>query len=222
MSSTRRIVALAAGTLAVGAVVGLAVFGGDGTRDRPHTANPPADGSSIVRPVDAPEGVAATAGRWPRSELGARQAAVAFLELTEDVVASTATEAAQLQRSISSARSADRLTVEVEEKLTAIKAQVPDGVVVRVAPISTRATVRGEGWEVAIWYAQVVVCGQEIAFDQWNTATYVLVWEGGGWRMDALGSTVGPTPSRPVAVVSTPVVEMLSVLAGFDDEGMFP
>ena len=131
-------------------------------------------------------------------------------------------DAARLQRSISSAGSADRLAVEVEDKLSAIQAEVPDGVVVHVAPISTRATVRGEGWEVAIWYAQVVGYGHEIAFEQWNTATYVLVWEGGGWRMDALDSTVGPNPSRPAAVVATPVLELLSVVSGFDDEGMFP
>lgn len=217
-------VLLGVGTLVVGVVVGLAVLGRDGTRDTTGGASPPAGGGVVLWPagVATPAGGASAAGRWPRSELGARQAAVSFLELTEEVVSMPPPDAARLQRSISSGGSADRLAVEVEDKLSAIQAEVPDGVVVHVAPISTRATVRGEGWEVAIWYAQVVVYGHEIAFEQWNTATYVLVWEGGGWRMDALDSTAGPNPSRPAAVVATPVLELLSVLAGFDDEGMFP
>lgn len=132
----------------------------------------------------------------------------------------TPTDAAGSQRSISSARSADRLAGDVEQKLLGIQAQVPDGLVVHVAPVAARATARGDGWNVAIWYAQVVIYGRELAVEQWTTATYALVWEGDTWRMDALVSTPGPVPTRPATLIPTPVALLLSAISGFDDEGL--
>ena len=222
MSTTRRTIVLGVCGVVVVALLGFAVFGRGGSSDidAGQTRRSPAVVAAPTADPTLPARTDASAGRWPRSELGARQAAVSFLELTEEAVSMTPTSAAGVQRSISSARSADRLAVDVEQKLIGIQAQVPDGLAVHVAPVAARATARGDGWDVAIWYAQVVIYGRELAVEQWTTATYALVWEGDTWRMDGLVSTPGPVPTRPATLTPTPVAQLLSTISGFDDEGL--
>lgn len=154
------------------------------------------------------------------TELGARRAAVRFLELTEVVVTETPDAAAEVQRSISTTRSAGRLAGEVSHKLEVIQAQAPDGVRVHVAPIAARATARGVGWDVSIWYVQVTQYGNEVAVEHWVTATYSLVWESGEWRMDDLASSAGPIPARPANATPSPVGAYARALEGFTDEGI--
>jgi hypothetical protein len=222
MSTTRRTIVLGVCGVVVVALLGLAVFGRGGSShsDTSQALRSPSVVAAPVADPSPPARTAGTAGSWPRSELGARQAAVSFLELTEKAVSMNPTAASSLQRSISSARSADRLAGDVEEKLIGIQAQVPDGLVVHVAPVAARATARGDGWDVAIWYAQVVIYGREVAVEAWTTATYALVWEGDTWRMDALVSMPGPVPTRPATLTPTPVAQLLSTISGFDDEGL--
>lgn len=172
---------------------------------------------STARSVAAP--TAGEALRWLRTEAGARQAAVAFLELTEDAVSMTPTDAAALQRSVSTAAAADRLASEVRDRLERIQAQVPDGLALSVAPIALRSVPRGEGWEVSVWYVSVATYGREIALEQWSTVTYALEWEADGWRIDAMQSTPGPVPTRPAAMTATPVAQLAGALAGFTDHG---
>ena len=224
MSTTRRTIVLVVCVVLLLVVLGFAVFGRDRSRGATKVPTPSSTAVVPVPPTFAPstEGVVAASGRWPRTELGARQAAVSFVELTERAVSMTPPDAAALQRSISSSRSADRLAADVEQKLTAIQAQVPDGLVVHVAPVALRATARGDGWDIAIWYVQVGVYGREVAVEQWTTAMYSLVWEGDSWRMDALVSAPGPVPTRPAALTATPTALLMSSLAGFDDEGLAP
>lgn len=156
---------------------------------------------------------------WPRTEAGARSAAVSFLELTERGVSLTPAAASEIQRSISSATAADRLAADVKERLERIHEQVPDGLVVHIAPIAVRSIQRGERWEVAVWYTQVSVIGREIALEQWTTVTYTLVWDD-GWRIDELVTAPGPVPARPATVLATPTSQLVTALVGFSDEGI--
>ena len=149
-------------------------------------------------------------------------AAVRFLEMTEEVVQMSPTDGALAQRSIASEASADRLSNEVFETLTGLANDVPDGVAVHIAPIGVSSVVTPIGWDVSIWYVEVVVYGGELAVEQWRTAIYSLVEEGGQWRMDALVSTDGPVPTRPASAVAWSTAAFMAGMAGFDDEVLEP
>ncbi|MGD9749445.1 MAG: hypothetical protein AB7W59_00455 [Acidimicrobiia bacterium] len=216
----RSLIVLAALTTATSLAV-LAVAGGDDSArggGEYVAQSPPASGTTLVESQGANDSDV----EGSATESGARRASLRFLELTERVVDMTPEEAADAQRAISTARSAERLAADVETKLRAIQAQVPEGVAVHVAPVAVRSTRLGDGWSVAIWYVQVAVYGGELATEQWTTATYSMVREAGSWRMDDLVSAPGPTPARSATTTATPVADLLSALEGFSDEGVAP
>ena len=99
---------------------------------------------------------------------------------------------------------------------------VPGGVEVQIAPLGVRSVETGAGWDVSIWYVEVVVYGDQLAVEQWRTATYSLVDENGEWRMDDLESSDGPVPTRPTSVVGWSATSLTSAIAGFDDEELLP
>lgn len=215
----RSLIVLAAVATAITVVV-LAVAGGREPQ-RSDIPSPPSSAATAPAP-DRPNLTPTTGSTEPSTETGARRAAVRFLELTEQVVAMTPGEGADAQRAISTGRSAERLATDVQSKLAAIHAQVPEGVTVHVAPVAVRSTRPGDGWSVAVWYVEVAVYGRELAVEQWTTATYSMVWEADGWRMDDLVSTPGPYPTRPATATATPVGQLLAALNGFTDEGATP
>lgn len=153
------------------------------------------------------------------TEESAVTSALRFLELTEDVVAMTPVEGAALQRSISTEASADRLATEVEATLADVELAVPGGLTAHVAPLGASARPAGDGWEVSVWYVEVIVYGDELAVEQWRTATYTVKWEAGEWRMADLVSRDGPTPVRPASTVASTAAELISATAGLSDEG---
>lgn len=154
-----------------------------------------------------------------QTEERAVAAALRFLELTEVAVAMSPADGAALQRSISTEASAGRLAAEVEATLADVELSVPDGLTVHVAPLGTSARAVGEGWEVSVWYVEVVVYGDELAVEQWRMATYTVEWEAGEWRMADLVSRDGPTPVRPASTVASTTAELILATAGLTDEG---
>lgn len=215
----------ALGVVVAGLVAGGVLLGGggapEGTAPVSVSDAPTADvaTSRLVGEPSGQEGSAATAVESPeRPEV----AAVRFLELTEDVVRMTPQDGARAQRSIASSASADRLSQAVFETLTGLANDVPGGVEVRIAPLGVRSVETSAGWDVSIWYVEVVVYGNELAVEQWRTATYSLVDEDGEWRMDALVSTDGPVPTRPAAAVAWSTPAFIAGIAGFDDEVLQP
>lgn len=151
-----------------------------------------------------------------------QQAAIRFLELTEDVVRLSPDEGAQVQRSIASSEAADRLSADVFDLLRQLETDVPEGVEVHLAPLGLRTDQTESGWDVAIWYVEVIVYADELAVEQWRTATYSLVDENGEWRMDALESSDGPVPIRPASVVGWSAPALITAVADFDDEELLP
>ena len=101
-------------------------------------------------------------------------------------------------------------------------AQAPQGVQVWVAPMEARSIAIGDGFEVSIWYAEVVALGTDSTFDNWRTVTYSLVWERNTWLIDDSVSIVGPVPSRSTGLSATPPAFLVSTLSLFDDEGLAP
>lgn len=149
-------------------------------------------------------------------------AAVRFLELTEDVVQLSPDAGAEMQRSIASANASDRLSAEVFELLTQLQTDVPEGVAVHLAPLSLSSVETSMGRDVSIWYVEVIAYGDQLAVEQWRTATYSLVDENGEWRMDDLESSDGPVPTRPASVVGWSATSLTSAITGFDDEVLLP
>ena len=222
-----KIAGLAALIVGISAAAGFGFFASPDTeRDRNQATAVadvvPASNDGVRDAVPASNGDDPPQADPDRSMAGASAAAVRFLELTEQVVSMEPAEAAELQRSISSQASADRLAAEVAETLTAIRREVPDGVSVSVAPLGVDAVERSDGWDVSIWYVEVVVYGHQLAVEQWRTSTYGLVWESGGWRMDSLTSEAGPTPVRPATVVASPVADVAEAVRRLDDGVLVP
>ncbi len=210
-----------AGLVAGGVLLG----GGEASEGTPWVPTPDAPRAAVatsrsVGESSGEEGFAVTlaAEQMERPEA----AAVRFLELTEDVVRMTPEDGARAQRSIASSASADRLSQEVFETLSGLANDVPGGVIVQIAPLGVRSVETSPGWDVSIWYVEVVVYGNELAVEQWRTATYSLVDEDGEWRMDALVSTDGPVPTRPAAAVAWATPTFIAGIAGFDDEVLQP
>lgn len=151
-----------------------------------------------------------------RSEAGATRAAVHYLELTEQVFGMTPAEAGDLQRSISTSASAERLGTVLEFGVEKVQSSVPGGIDVHLAPMMVRTRPQGDGWDVSIWYVQVGVYAEEIAAEQWETATYRMVWESGEWRIDDMISLPGPIPSKLESDLATPVDQLVAFLADFE------
>ena len=211
------------GFVAAGFVAGVVLVGsGEASEETltTATAEPPVVAESRVV-GEAAEQRSSTVGAEPAVE-SPEVAAVRFLEMTEEVVRLSPTDGALAQRSIASEASADRLSNEVFETLTRLANDVPDGVVVQIAPIGVSAVETPTGWDVSIWYVEVVVYGSELAVEQWRTATYSLVKQGGEWRMDALVSTDGPVPTRPASAMAWSSPAFIAGMAGFDDEVLEP
>lgn len=149
-------------------------------------------------------------------------AAVRFLELTEEAISLPPEDGAEVQRSIASEAAADRLADDVFDLLSQLEADVPEGVEIHLAPLGISSVETASGWDVSIWYVEVVVYGDQLAVEQWRTATYSLVEEGGEWRMSALASVDGPVPTRPASVVGWSAPSLVAAVVGFDDEVLEP
>ncbi len=223
---TFRSVALTFGVLVVGMAIGISIV--EDPAPEPESSVPQtSDGESVAveaeassAPDDSPDAAdrptTVTALRSP--EL----AAVRFLELTEDVVLLSPDDGAEMQRSIATSDASGRLATEVSNLLTQLQTDVPDGVAVHLAPLSLSSVETSTGWDVSIWYVEVIVYGDQLAVEQWRTATYSLVAEDGEWRMDDLESVDGPIPTRPASAVGWSATALTSALAGFDDEVLVP
>ena len=179
------------------------------SQPRQTTPNPPE--------VAAPDATVAPADR---TESGARTSAVAYLELTEDAVAMTPTEAGAVQRSIAAVEFADEFGADGEQRMIELQESIPGGIILRVAPIEVRSIADGDDWLVSVWYAQTITIVGETVIDDWRTADYRMRWEDNAWKIAAFSSERGPMPGRGSQPASATAVDFESHLAGYSDEGL--
>lgn len=158
--------------------------------------------------------------RFDQDEAGARTAAVAYLELTEDAVSLTPSAAAAIQRSIATAEFAAEFGADTEQKMIELTQTIPGGVVLRIAPIEVRSVANGDDWLVSVWYAQAITMVGEAVVDDWRTANYRMRWEDGTWRIAEFSSERGPTPGRGTQPASASAVQFEAILAGYSDDGL--
>ncbi len=223
---TLRSVALTIGVLIVGMALGISIVKDPSAQSqalvsRTDSREITADDEVIDPLVPTPVAADDLPNR-PGGQYSPELAAVRFLELTEEVVQLSPEAGAEVQRSIASDAASERLATEVSDLLTQLQTDVPEGVAVHLAPLSLRSAETSTGFDVSIWYVEVIVYGDQLAVEQWRTATYSLVDENGEWRMDDLESSDGPVPTRPASVVGWSAASLASAVDGFDDEVLLP
>lgn len=223
---TLRSVALTFGVLIVGMALGISLVKDPAAQPQALESQTPRLESSTddgeTEPLTPTSATATDLAEQPAELQSPEVAAVRFLEMTEDVVQLPPEAGAEMQRFIASENASDRLATEVSDLLTQLRTEVPEGVAVHLAPLSLRSVETTTGWDVSIWYVEVIVYGDQLAVEQWRTATYSLVDENGEWRMDDLESSDGPVPTRPASVVGWSATSLTSAIAGFDDEVLLP
>ena len=167
--------------------------------------------------VSAEVAVAVQAGR---DEAWAVRAAVATLELTEEVVTLSPEEAVALQRPSSTRAFVDEAAARTAEQMAELTSALPGGIRLRLAPIAVRSEPAGPDWVVSIWYVSAITIGTDAVVDDWQTVTYRMRWEDDAWRIDDFDGVRGPTPGRGSIPASAPVELFEQKLAGFGDEGL--
>ncbi len=175
---------------------------------------------TVTAGVDQAAGSLYPGSDYPRTESGALSAAVAMLELTEDIASMTPADTAQVMRSIATEASADRLASRMEQEMLKVAAVAPLGIDVWLAPVAARSIEVTEGYDVSIWHTKVVAIGTERVIETWDTVTYLMRWEAGEWRMEDNVVTPGPTPSAPATRHPTPAVGFVGGLEFYSDEGL--
>ncbi len=160
--------------------------------------------------------------RAEQTEAGARVAAVRLLEVTESIVQLSPADAAAAQRSLSTQLSGGRLAAEVEEQMIDLVASAPGGITLWVTPLSARSAASDDGFDVSIWYAEVLAIDSTTVVDNWRTVTYSLAWEDGGWKVDDMVSLSGPVPTRSASLVPTSASAVGALLSGYSDDGLTP
>ncbi len=192
--------------------------------DRGLTSSIPAEEHTAGGPTSPPEGnqlpAAFSAERFERSEAGARAAAVAYLEATEEAVTMTPVEAAAAQRRIATAGFAELFAADTEQRMNELIASVPGGIRLRVAPIAARSVADGDDWLVSVWYAQAITLIGEGVVDDWRTAHYRMRWEDDTWKIASFESNRGPMPGRGTQAASATPIEFEALLSGFTDDGL--
>lgn len=187
--------------------------GGSVARDLTPAEEPP---STSTRPFD--EGGVPVG--FERTELGARRAAVAYLEMTEVAVELAPADAGALAEGMASVSYRDQHAQDTETAMVELAETIPAGIRLRLAPIAARSAAAGDGWEVAVWFVEAITIGTEGVVDDWRTATYRLVWEDDTWKIDSFDSVRGPMPGRGTQPASETPSGFEAVLSGFSDEGL--
>ena len=157
---------------------------------------------------------------FERTELGARRAAVAYLEMTEVAVELAPADAGVLAEGMASVKYRDQHAQDTEAAMIELAKTIPAGIRLRLAPIAARSAPAGDGWEVAVWFVEAITIGTDGVVDDWRTATYRLVWEDDTWKIDSFDSERGPMPGRGTQPASETPSGFEAVLSGFSDDGL--
>ncbi len=231
MRATRWLLAVVV-LLVLGGVVAL-VTGGEGSGRGSVSEIPgPTPGAPTSRPADPAQATntptpsvsnarpTTVRSLFARTEAGARLAAVAFLEVTEEAVALSPSEAADLQRTMATGGFAEEFAADTEQRMTELVQAVPGGIKLRVAPIEARSIADGEDWLVSIWYVQAITIVDESVVDDWRTASYRMRWEDDTWKIASFESRRGPMPGRGTQPPSDTPTRFEALLSGYSDDGL--
>ena len=171
---------------------------------------------TVASEVAAPNPTGAEVAPAPTIE-SARAAALAYLGLSERVVAMDVEAAVAAQREAATSAAAPGLVAELRQRLAALAAAYPGGGLrYRVGALAVRATLAGAAQaRVEVWYVGVLSAPGVAPYEQWRLSRYDLAWERGGWRVAAESTGPGPRPAAPVGPEPVTATALESTLAGF-------
>lgn len=199
-------------------LAGMAAVGcrGPAPRATPAEAGGAADGRDAIPAGNVEEGRGEAPGGvpvgWPRSEVGARDAAV------------TVVGAAQVAESISAVATPEAAPGLIEEATARVRlvrdatAAATGQVWWVVRPLAVRVvSYTEERATVAVWAVTVLsAAGVAVPQSSWATVTAELVWLDGGWRVDGLARRNGPTPVLDASDEPWAAETLASALDGFE------
>lgn len=210
--------AITSGVAVVVLLVALASDGGSGP------AVVPAGDAAAVFSGEGGEAAGAVADavtgsqcRRTRDAAGARAAALAFVELNEQLVEMDDRAALEARRGVSATGAADALAEALASKLRRLRERWPTGTLsYRVAPLAVRVRPDGaDAFMADVWHVGVVAGRNLATYEEWNTETYRLVWERDDWRMASEATMAGPRP-EPSRQPRASSAEIEARLAGFE------
>ncbi len=185
---------------------------------------PPADAGEVAAGPEVNSATGGSTDGFARNEEGARAAAIAYATASQRwlYLSDDALEAAV--RALSTDDAAEQLVQEVVAEVALAR----DALVRSAGPVWW--LVRPLAWRlesysperarVAVWTVSVLSAA-DVALPQadWLTVTVDLVWEAGGWRVDDVRDTPGPTPMVGVRDQPWQPEPFDDALAGFERLG---
>jgi hypothetical protein len=204
------ITAVALTAVAVGAVV-LSRLG-----DSPASPN-------TRRARKAPPVSSVVPGRAAAMEMdvaGARQAAIAAVALTDDVVTAGFISRRDLMASFTTPAFGPRLADATSDQVNALLVELgdrnadPTRLVALEQPLTATATETSSGVRVEVWSVLIVAApGTGPARQAWRTVTLDMVNVDGRWLADSWTSTSGPTPGLSAEVALDSAEDVAEQLA---------
>lgn len=170
-----------------------------------------------VDPTGVPVGFA-------RSESGARDAAIAYVQLGDLLLSLDPTAAEATLHRIASADSREQFAQSALAGFAQLRNALGRGsgtIRLRVGIIAARVDAfSADRARVSLWRVAVLSRdGMTNPGEQWATVTYDLVWEQGDWRIWSETDIPGPDPAATASKLATPS-ELEAALAGFKPVGM--
>jgi hypothetical protein len=152
---------------------------------------------------------------------GIRRFATTLTERAERQVTMPVDKAVAMERALASRHGADALAARVARDLNALgKAGDRTTMTYWVAPLAMRVTNHtAEAATVAVWQVGALEIAGVRATQHWVTVTYDVVWERGGWRLDAERSSDGPQPQTLAGTAPDSPGVFGVLLDGFESVG---
>jgi hypothetical protein len=209
--------------IAVGAAIGRRTSPQDGSQAQPAatvTVTAPVEergeATDVTRPKPPSPGYAQT----PEGAVAAATAYVAALSgpalVDPDAVRRTVTAIASTGARDNLVQAYQSAAAHAREQLGVVRTS-DESVVIRASSVGYRVDgFHRHAATVSIWRVGIVGSGAMVEPRQsWRTETVSLVWEGGTWKVDAVGSSPGPTP--PLAGTPTAATELFAAIPTFEE-----
>lgn len=161
---------------------------------------------------------------FSRTQSGARDAAIAYVQLGDLLLSLDPTAAADVLRRVASRDSSGQFAQSELAGFTQLRNALGRGsgpIRLRVGVVATRVDAFSQDRaRVRLWRVAVLSRdGMTNPGEQWATVTYDLVWEGGAWKIWSETDVPGPDPATTASQLATPS-ELEAALVGFAPVGM--
>lgn len=161
---------------------------------------------------------------FARTKSGARDAAIAYVQLGDLLLSLDPSAAADVLRRVASRDSSDQFVQSERAGFTQLRNALGRGsgpIRLRVGVVATRVDAFSvDRARVRLWRVAVLSrVGMTNPGGQWATVTYDLVWEHGNWKIWSETDIPGPDPAATASRLATPS-ELEAALAGFEPVGM--